>query len=294
MKITITGSLGNVGQPLAKQLLAKGHAVTIISSNTKKKDEIEALGAAAAIGSLEDAGFVSSAFHGSDAVFVMIPSDFTATDSRAYYKKIGNSYAQAIKDAGVKRVVHLSSWGAHLDGGTGFIAGSHDVEVILNALPNVSLAHLRPGSFYNNLYSFVDMIKYTGMIGSNYGGEDKIVMASPADIASAAAEELTATGGGKVRYVASDDVTANDTARVLGAAIGKPDLKWVMFSDEQTRAGLIQAGLSGYAADMLVELGTSMHNGLLREDYDLHKPEIMGIIKLNDFAREFAAVYNKQ
>ena len=293
MKITITGSLGNVGQPLTRQLLAEGHAVKVISSNAKKKIEIEALGAEAAIGSLEDAGFVSAAFEGAHAVFVMIPSDFTAIDSRAHYKKIGNSYAQAISNAGVKRIVHLSSWGAHFNGKTGFIAGSHDVETILNELAGVSLTHLRPGSFYNNLYSFADMINYTGMIGSNYDGEDKIVMASPTDIAGAAAEELIKTGSGKIRYVASDDVTANETASALGAAIGKPDLKWVMFSDEQTKAGLLQAGLSNYAADMLVELGTSMHNGSLREDYDLHKPQNMGKVKMADFAGEFAAAYNQ-
>ena len=294
MKITITGSLGNVGQPLAKQLIAESHDITVISSNPEKKKEIESLGAAAAIGSLEDANFVSSAFAGSDAVFVMIPSDFAAPDSRAHYQKIGRSYAQAIKNSGVKRVVHLSSWGAHLENGTGFIAGSHDVEVILNELSDVSLTHLRSGSFYNNLYSFADMIKYTGIIGSNYGGEDKIVMASPEDIASVAAEELTTEGSEKVRYIASDDITANDSARILGGAIGKPDLQWVTFSDEQTRAGLLQTGLPEYPTEMLMELGTSIHNGSLREDYDLHKPENMGKVKLGDFAKDFAITYNKQ
>ena len=33
MKITLTGSLGNVSKPLAKKLINNGHQVTIISSN---------------------------------------------------------------------------------------------------------------------------------------------------------------------------------------------------------------------------------------------------------------------
>jgi uncharacterized protein YbjT (DUF2867 family) len=52
MKITITGSLGNISKPLTQELVEKGHSVTVISSNPEKQKEIEALGAAAAIGSL--------------------------------------------------------------------------------------------------------------------------------------------------------------------------------------------------------------------------------------------------
>ena len=36
MKITLTGSLGNISKPLAEILIKNGHEVTIISSNSKK------------------------------------------------------------------------------------------------------------------------------------------------------------------------------------------------------------------------------------------------------------------
>jgi 3-hydroxyisobutyrate dehydrogenase-like beta-hydroxyacid dehydrogenase len=51
MKITLTESLGNIGKPLTRDLVSKGHSVTVISSNPEKKKEIEASGAKAAIGS---------------------------------------------------------------------------------------------------------------------------------------------------------------------------------------------------------------------------------------------------
>nr|WP_068890963.1 NAD(P)H-binding protein [Pedobacter panaciterrae] len=293
MKITLTGSLGNIGSPLAKQLIENGHEVTVISHNPERKKDIEALGAIAAIGSVEDPGFLASKFDGSDAVFVMIPPNYTTSDAIAYYRSVGNSYAHAIKQANVKRVVHLSSWGAHLKEGTGFIVGSHEVEVILDEIPDIQLTHLRPGSFYYNMYSFMDMIKHVGFIGSNYGGEDQIVMVSPYDIADAAVDELTSKTSVKVRYVASEDITGNEVARILGLAIGKPDLKWVTFSDEQTQNGLEQAGVPKYVAKKLVELGASIHNGKMREDYDLHRPE-PGQVKMNDFAREFAVAYSKK
>lgn len=293
MKITLTGSLGNIGSPLAKQLIENGHEVTVISNNPERKKDIEALGAIAAIGSVEDPGFLASKFDGSDAVFVMIPPNNTTTDAIAYYQSVGNSYAYAIKQANIKRVVHLSSWGAHLEKGTGFIVGSHEVEVILDEISDIKLTHLRPGFFYYNMYSFLDMIKHIGFIGSNYGGEDKIVMVSPNDIAEAAADELTSQISAKIRYVASEDITGNEVSRILGIAIGKPDLKWVTFTDEQTQNGLEQAGVPKYVAEKLVELGASIHNGKMREDYDLHKPQL-GKVKMNDFAKEFALAYNKK
>ena len=294
MEIILTGSLGHISRPLAEQLLKQGHEITVISSNADKQQEIKTLGAKAAIGSVSDAGFLQATFTGADAVYCMIPPNFAAPDSRAYYQSVGRNYADSILAAGVKRVVHLSSWGAHLPEGTGIITGSHDVEQILNELPHINVTHLRPGSFYDNLYNFVNMIKNTGFIGRNYGGEDKIVMAAPADIADAAAEELTTTGSGKVRYIASEDITCTAAAAILGEAIGKPDLQWVTFTDRQTLDGMQRAGIPTPTAEQLVELNAAIHSGAMREDYDKHPPLKLGKVKLAEFAKEFAAVYFKK
>ncbi len=290
MKIVATGSLGNISEPLTKELVANGHAVTVISRKADKQAAIEAIGATAAIGSLEDTAFLAATFAGAEAVYAMVPSNMAAPDVLKHYRNVGRSYAHAIEQAGVPRVVHLSSWGADLDRGTGFILGSHQVEGLLNKLPNVALTHLRPGSLYYNLFGFAGMIKGMGLIGSNYGGNDKIVWAHPRDVAVAAAEELTRPATGhSVRYVASDDRTASETARILGAAIGKPELQWLTFSDKQTQSGLEQASIPAHVAASYVELGASIHNGALRQDYDRQPPHAMGQVKVEDFAKEFAA-----
>lgn len=293
MKIVVTGSLGNIGKPLTEELIQKGHSVIVISSKQDKQKDIEVIGAAAAIGSVEDVHFLTSAFTGADAVFVMIPPNFAASDPRKYYQNIGNAYATAIRQSGVKHIVHLSSWGADLDKGTGFIVGSHDVENILDALPNVAITHLRAGYFYYNLNNYIGMIKGQGIIGSNYGGEDKLVMAHPTDIAAAAAEEITIpTAGRKVRYVASDEHTPNEVAHILGAAIGKPDLQWITFNDTQVQEAMEKRGMPAHIAALSVELGASIHSGKLRQDYERYKP-VLGKIKLEDFANEFALAYQK-
>jgi uncharacterized protein YbjT (DUF2867 family) len=296
MKITITGSLGHISEPLTKELVRRGHAVTVISSKTEKEKAIEALGASAAIGSLDDLQFLTTAFTGADAVYCMIPPNhFKEPDAIAYYRRLGNNYAKAIQQAGVKRVVHLSSFGADLDKGTGFILGSHNVENILNELSGVAITHMRPTSFYYNLYSFVNMIKGAGFIAANYGGDDKLLWVSPIDIASAVAEEIvTPSIGRKIQYVASDELTGNEIASIIGAAIGKPMLKWIIITNEQMHSGLVATGVPKHVADNLVEMFASFHSGALSEDYYRNKPAVIGKVKLTDFAEEFAATFNQK
>lgn len=294
MNVIVTGSLGHISAPLTKELVEKGHAVTVISSKPEKQKDIEALGANAAIGSLEDADFLVATFTGADAVYAMIPPNFATPDQLAHYQRIGRSYAQAIGQSGVKRVVHLSSWGAHLDKGTGFIVGSYHTEAMLNELSGVAITHLRAGYIYYNLYNYMGMVKGQGIIGANYGGDDTLVMVAPTDIAAAAAEEIqTPATGQHVRYVASDERTANEIAHSLGVAIGKPDLRWVTFTDEQMENGMAQRGVPAHIIANSVELGASIHKGALREDYDRHKPAAMGKVKLDDFAKEFAAAFQE-
>ncbi|RYY18319.1 MAG: NAD-dependent epimerase/dehydratase family protein [Cytophagaceae bacterium] len=293
MKIIVTGSLGNISQPLAAELVQQGHAVTVVSSKPDKQAAIEALGATAAIGTLEDADFLAATFAGADAVYAMVPPSYAEPDSRAYFQRIGRNYVQAIGQAGVRRVVQLSSWGAHRDHGTGGILGAHDVEEILAALPGLALTHLRPTSFYTTYYGFVKMIKAAGFLGANCAGSYQVALVHPRDIAAAAAEELTnpaAPAGRTTRYVASDERTQAEVAQALGAAIGRPDLRWVAFTDEQMRENLLQNGLPASTAADIVAIYASMNSGALAEDYAQHKPAL-GKVKLEAFAQEFAAAF---
>lgn len=293
MKITITGSLGNISKPLAEELIEKGHDVTVISSKQDRQKDIKALGATAAIGSINDVDFLVKTFKDADAVYCMIPPNFSEQDQIGYYKRAGKNYAEAITQAGVKRVVELSSYGAHLEKGTGFIVGSHYNEKVLDDLKDVSVTHMRPGYFYYNLLTFINMIKRAGFIGANFGDEDRLVLVSPKDIAAAVADEITqATTSSKVRYVASDDRSCSDIAKVLGEAIARPSLQWKTLTNEQMQSGLAANGVPKAIASLLVELGEATHKGLLREEYDL-QPPVSGDVKLEEFAQEFAEAYNQ-
>jgi nucleoside-diphosphate-sugar epimerase len=294
MKFTLTGSLGNIGKPITEILIKAGHELTVISNESDMKAKIEALGAKAAIGSVTDIAFLTNSFTGADAVYTMVPYNFEVTNYRQYVAGIGNNYAAAIKASGVKRVVNLSSIGAHLENGTGPITELHDVEQILNQLDDVAVKQLRPAIFYINFFFDIALIKGQNMMGNNYGKEARLVMAHPRDIAAVAASDLQQSFTGKsYRYVVSDEQRISDIVKILGNAIGKPELPWVQFTDEQTFAGMTMAGIMPPTiANLYVELGTAIDKGILWEDYDRNKPETLCNTKLADFAKEFAVVFN--
>jgi uncharacterized protein YbjT (DUF2867 family) len=296
MKIIVTGSLGHISKPLTEELVQKGHQVTVISSNLDKQKEIEELGAEAAIGSIEDVDFLTENFKNADAVYCMIPPNnyFDHNlDLIPYYERIAGNYAQAIQKSGVKQVIYLSSIGSHLAAGSGIIVGHYRGEGIMNNLPDdVAISFMRPVGFYYNLFGFVPMIKSEGVIAANWGADEKLVWVSPLDIAAAVVEELeTSPIGRKIQYIASDELTGHETASILGAAIGKPDLKWLIIPSEQMLDGLKAVGMNPNIAAGLVEMYAAQQSGLLMEDYHRNRPTELGKVKLKDFAKEFAAAF---
>jgi len=114
---------------------------------------------------------------------------------------------------------------------------------------------------------------------------------SPIDIAAAIAEEITAPATHrKVRYVASEELSCNEVASILGEAIGKPELKWTTISNEQMLESVLAFGMPKQIAAAYVEMNASMHSGELFEDYYKNRP-VLGKVKLKDFAKEFAAAF---
>ncbi len=295
MKFIVTGSLGHISRPLAEKLIAEKHDVTIISSKAERASEIEALGAKAAIGSVEDVEFLMNTFKGADAAYTMVPPFFGAADWKKYIAGIGENFATAIKASGIRYVVNLSSIGAHMSDGCGPVSGLYFTEQAMNSLEGVNVRHLRPGFFYYNFLGNIGMIKHMGFIGGNYGPGAKLAIVHPVDIAAVAAAELSALSfqGKSIRYIVGDEKTTDEIAGTLGAAIGKPDLKWVDFADNDTLGALQQNGLPAEIAKNYVEMGSAMRSGKMAAEYNAQKSFSFEKTKLEHFATEFAKVYSQ-
>jgi len=143
------------------------------------------------------------------------------------------------------------------------------------------------------MLAFIPTIKAQGAIIANYGGDDKEPWVSPLDIASVIAEEMEKPFNGRtIRYIASEELSPNEVATILGEAIGRPEVKWMVVSDEQMLQGMVGMGMNASIAKGLVEMNAGRRGGVLYEDYNKHKPTL-GKTKLKEWAKEFAAVYNK-
>jgi uncharacterized protein YbjT (DUF2867 family) len=291
-KYVITGSIGHISKPVIEGLVNAGKDVTVITSNAGNVKEIESLNAKALTGSLFDQAFIKKAFEGAEVIYTMVPPIWQTNDWKASQLEIVRNYTEALTgNKTVKYIVNLSSIGAHLGTGTGPIDAVAAFEKELNKLPGVAVKHLRPVFFYYNFLAQVPLLKQAGIMGANYG-EQKIALVAPQDIAEAALQELTNLefSGHSVRYVVSDERTGNEVAEVLGNAIGKK-FPWVVFTDEQQLKGLQDGGLPATHAHGFTKMGNAQASGKLLEDYQKNKPAFSKT-KLEDFAKEFAAVFN--
>jgi uncharacterized protein YbjT (DUF2867 family) len=294
MKYIITGSLGNISLPVTKNLVAAGQDVTVISSNAGKKSEIESLGATAAIGSVSDGAFLKRVFSDADVAYLMIPNDFSVADYPKLQGEIADRYTEAIAGSGISHVVLLSSIGADLRHGAGPIDGLGYLEEKLLGLENVHNKFLRPAYFFANLYGQIDLIKHAGITGSNFGSADeKMVFVNTSDIAVEVTKQLLehAFTGNSVTYVAGDERFTSEIGAVLGEAAGKDGIPWVVFTDDQARQGMVEAGLSPGFAELYIQMGQAIRDGRLLTDYWKNRPATLGKYKLEDFAKSFAAAY---
>ena len=295
-RYVITGASGHVGFRIADQLLERNVNVKVIARNREKLIPLVAKGARELTGSLTDTAFLTEAFDRADAVFTMIPPDLYAENVRDMQTRIGVSIAEAIRKAGVMWVVNLSSQGAHLLRGTGPIAGLHEQEERLNAIPEVNVVHLRPTFFMENLESTMGLIKDQGIMGTPLNAEMKIPVIAAQDIASAAVEwlsELRFKDNSVCDLLGQRDLSMIEMTAIIGKAIGKPGLRYVQFTYEAAKNAMVAMGLSVDMARLFIEMYEAFNEGRIMKGLT-RTIENTTDTSFEEYALEFARIYSKK
>ena len=96
-KIVVTGATGNIGSKLVKELLRGGHKVIAVTRTAEKAKDLASEGAIIAEGQMDDVEFLTRTFTGADAVFALIPPEYTAENFRGRQNVVGDAIARAIK-----------------------------------------------------------------------------------------------------------------------------------------------------------------------------------------------------
>jgi uncharacterized protein YbjT (DUF2867 family) len=265
--ITIMGASGKTGGVAAETLLGQGEKVRVIARTKEGLKRLVDKGAEVAVGDAADAAFLASAFRGSDAVYTLIPPSVVHPDVPAYQDQIGEATIKAIKDSGVKHVVFLSSVGADRETGTGPITGLYRQEKRLAAVPGLNSLSLRAGYFFENHFMSLPLIKHQGINGSATGGNFGFAQIASSDIGVFAAQALRARdfkGAGTRELLGPRDLSLDEATRIIGVAIGKPDLAYVQFPYEAALDAMIGMGLSKSMASLYVEMSKAFNEGIAK------------------------------
>lgn len=289
----ITGATGNTGKWIAEALLAKGERVRVVGRSAERLQLLIDRGAEPFVASLDDVGAMTRALMGAKAIYLMIPPSYAEPDFRGYQNRVGQALAEALSAAGISHVVNLSSVGAHLANGVGPINGLHDQEERLNLLAGVNVLHLRPTYFMDNFFFNVGLIKQAGVNGTPLRADLTIPMIATQDIAAVATRRLLALDFSEKttqELLGPRDLSMAEATRILGQAIGKPDLPYVQFPYEEAANAMVRMGLSPDVARAFIEMYQAFNDGIVRPTEPRSAANTTPTL-FEEFAKTFAAVY---
>ncbi|MGD0542006.1 MAG: NmrA family NAD(P)-binding protein [Tepidisphaeraceae bacterium] len=263
----ITGATGHTGNFVARRLLQEGQQVRAIGRDQQRLGPLIDAGAEPFVCDLADAAALSKAFGGAQAAYIVIPPDMSSKNYRAYQDRIADSVASALTAAGVQFAVTLSSVGADKADKTGPVVGLHNLEKRLSAIDDLNVVHLRAGYFMENTLAQAGIIHAMGQAAGPLRPNLKISMVATRDIGQAAAEillQLNFTGQHTRELLGQRDLTMTEVTRIIGGAIGKPDLKYVQLPDNDFRNALTQMGMPTDFANLILEMAGAMNSGHMR------------------------------
>ena len=265
--IAVMGATGNIGHVVADELLDAGEEVRVLGRSAERLEPWVRRGAEASTGDATDAAYLTRAFQGADAVYAMVPPDYSNPDVSGHYDRVAAAIEHAVRDSAVKSVVFLSSLGAEHADGTGPIKLLHRAEERLKKVPGVVLLILRPGFFFENHLGSIGLIQGKGINGGAIAPDVPIAMTATKDIGVAAAEALCKRDfrGTTVRELLGPrDLTMQDATGILGVAIERPDLEYVQFPYDDYAKALTHAGFSDSVAQLFAEMAQAMNAGRVR------------------------------
>jgi uncharacterized protein YbjT (DUF2867 family) len=265
--ITVLGATGNTGRRIATALLAAGEEVRAVGRSAERL-AAAVPGAQHRVGDASDAAFLTEAFRGADAAYVLLPLDLGVAGYHAQQDALGEAITAAARASGLHRLVALSSLGADVPEGTGFLVSLHRQEARLRALAEegVDVVLLRPGLFFESFLVSADAMREHGAHVDSIEPGTVLPMVATADVAAAAVDALRdpTWSGVVVREVLGPrDLEIGEAVRVVGAGLGLPDLPYVALPDAEMAGLLEQVGLPPGVAALHVEMNRAFSTGLV-------------------------------
>ena len=108
-RILLTGATGNTGRIVAERLRERGHSFVGLTRSEARRRELEALGIDAVMGDFDEPESLGPALAGIDSAYLVCTPDEWLIPREV-------AFIRAARQAGVRRVVKCSAYGADLLG----------------------------------------------------------------------------------------------------------------------------------------------------------------------------------
>jgi len=260
----VLGATGNSGSVVAETLLSKGEKVRAFGRNKERLAKIAARGAEPFVADQTDSLALTRAFEGARAAYFMVQPNVSSPDYRGFQAQVAEAAGVAAEAAKLLYLVVLSSYGAQHATGCGPISGLNPVERRLERVPGLNVLFLRAGYFMENTLPQVDAIKNFGMMAGPVKADAVLPMIAIRDIGAAAADallKLDFSGHQTRELLGQRDVTYPEVAKIIGAAIGKPELAYLQAPKEQAAAILGSVGFSQDFTRYFLEMCDAINDG---------------------------------
>lgn len=239
-----------------------GHAVRVVVRDAAKGRPWAERGAEIALADLTDLGSMTRALSGVQGAYVVNPQQYGRDDLFEMADLVAGTTARAARDAGVPRLVALSSVGADRDGGTGWIGMNRMVEQRLGEA-RIPAIFLRAAYFMENWAPLIAQAVHTGTLPTFLAPPQRAIpMVATADVGTTAAALLVEewAGAGAVTLAGPRDYSPSDVAAVVSAALGRP-VDAAVLPEAQWPQALADAGFSNAALAGFIEMTRGLNDG---------------------------------
>jgi uncharacterized protein YbjT (DUF2867 family) len=263
----VLGATGNTGSVAARTLLERGEKVRAVGRDAHKLAPLGQLGAEVVTAEALDVAAMAKAFAGATAAYVLLPPRAKDPDLLGSGDKMSTAITEAIRSSGISHVVLLSSIGAQHPNKTGPIQALHAFEEKLKQVPNLNVLFLRPGPVMENFLLLIPLVQSMGFLAGGIDSDLQMPIIATRDIGVAAADalkKLDFSGISTRELHGQRDISQNEAATAIGAAIGKPKLSYKHFPAFLIEQGMKQMGIPGKTASLMSEMNEAANDGLLK------------------------------
>ena len=250
--ILVTGATGTVGSEVVRQLLAAGQPVRALVRPGSTAPKLSN-GAEIAVGDAGRPETLEAALRGVERLYLLLPMV-------PVLRQWDASIIAAAQRADVRLVVKHSNMGAQDEAGTTMQRWHRAGEMLIEK-SGMTWTFIRPTGFMTNALGWAGMIKNQGAVYAP-GGDGRLAVVDPRDIAAVAVAALTEPGheGRAYDVTGPEALSAAEQVKTISGEIGKP-VACIDIPEPAARESMISTGMPGEIADALTEFMADVRAG---------------------------------